>query len=110
MRIDAFPFNDELNMLELRLGQLDEVIDYFILVETGRTYSGLPKPRYYQENKDRFVKWNHKIIASAPNLGNAGSWEFEGIQREVIVGMIRGLNPDPQSTLTFSDCDEIPNP
>jgi beta-1,4-mannosyl-glycoprotein beta-1,4-N-acetylglucosaminyltransferase len=110
VRIDSFPFNDELGMLELRLGQLDEVVDKFVLVETGRTYSGLPKPRYYQENKDRFAKWNHKIVASAPELGTAGSWAFEAIQREVIPGLIRSFDPDPNSTLTFSDLDEIPNP
>ena len=58
MVIDAFPFNDELDMLELRLGTLDAVVDYFVLVESPRTFSGMPKPLYYAENKDRFAKWS----------------------------------------------------
>jgi beta-1,4-mannosyl-glycoprotein beta-1,4-N-acetylglucosaminyltransferase len=108
--IDSFPFNDELDMLELRLGQLDSVVDYFVLVETSRTFSGMAKPLYFKDNKDRFSKWNHKIVHASPELGCAGSWEFEKIQREVLVNMIRGLNPGLHDTLTFSDCDEIPNP
>jgi len=108
--IDSFPFNDELDMLELRLGQLDSVVDFFVLVETSRTFSGIQKPLYYLENKDRFAKWNHKIVHAHPSLGNAGSWEFEAVQREVLVNMIRNLNPGLHDTLTFSDCDEIPNP
>lgn len=110
MVIDSFPFNDELDMLELRLGQLDSVVDFFVLVETNRTFSGMPKPLYYLENKERFKQWNHKIIHASPNLGNAGSWEFEAIQREVLVNMVRNLNPGLHDTMTFSDCDEIPNP
>lgn len=110
MKIDAFIFNDELDILELRLGQLDEVVDHFVFVEVGRTFSGISKPFYYQENKERFAKWNHKIVHAAPELGGAGSWEFEKIQREVLVDMIRGLGPHLHDTLTFSDCDEIPNP
>jgi beta-1,4-mannosyl-glycoprotein beta-1,4-N-acetylglucosaminyltransferase len=110
MIIDSFIFNDELDLLELRLGQLDSVVDYFVLVETSRTFSGMPKPLYFLENKSRFDKWNHKILHASPELGGAGSWEFEKIQREVLVGMIRSLNPGLHDTLTFSDCDEIPNP
>jgi beta-1,4-mannosyl-glycoprotein beta-1,4-N-acetylglucosaminyltransferase len=110
MKIDSFIFNDELQVLEMRLGQLENSVDYFVFVETNRTFSNMPKPLYYAENKERFARWNHKIVHAAPELGNAGSWEFEKIQREVLVSMIRSLNPHPHDTLTFSDCDEIPNP
>jgi len=110
MRIDACPVNDEMDVLELRLGTLDAVVDYFVIVETSRTFSGMPKPYYYQENKTRFEKWNHKIIHTAIDLPIEGAWFYEKTQREVLVNMIRGLNPHPHDTLTFSDCDEIPNP
>ena len=110
MIIDAFIFNDELDLLELRLGQLDQVVDKFVFVETGRTFMGGPKPLYYRDNKNLFSRWAHKIVHASPELGNAGPWQFEAIQREVLVGMIRDLNPTPDSTLSFSDLDEIPNP
>ena len=51
MIIDAFIFNDELDLLELRLGQLDSVVDHFVFVEADRNFMGTPKPLYYQENQ-----------------------------------------------------------
>jgi len=110
MIIDAFPVNDEMDILELRLGQLDEVVDHFVIVETSRTFSGMPKPYYYQENKERFAKWNHKILHTAIDLPAEGAWFYEKTQREVLVDKIRSLSPHPHYTLTSSDCDEIPNP
>ena len=88
MVIDAFPFNDELDMLEMRLGQMDEVVDHFVMIEVERTYRGDPKPLYYTENKERFAKWNHKIHCITPYLGLAGSWEFEVIQRNALLDSI----------------------
>lgn len=110
MIIDAFPFNDELDMLELRLGQLDSVVDKFVLVETNLTYRGAEKPLYYQQNKGLFEKWNHKIVAVDANTPRQGAWYFEIAQRNVLTDVIRGLNPNEDDTIVFSDCDEIPNP
>jgi beta-1,4-mannosyl-glycoprotein beta-1,4-N-acetylglucosaminyltransferase len=63
MRVfDSFIFFNELDLLELRLNILNDVVDYFVLTESPWTVSGNPKPLYYQENKDRFEKFNHKII------------------------------------------------
>lgn len=110
MVIDAFPFNDELDMLEMRLGQMNEVADRFCIIEVERTYRGDYKPLYYQQNKDRFAKWNHKITCISPKLPNAGAWEFEIIQRNALLDTIKSFNPGLDDTITFSDCDEIPNP
>jgi len=63
MRVfDSFIFFNELDLLELRLNILNDVVDYFVLTESPWTVSGNPKPLYYEENKDRFEKFNHKII------------------------------------------------
>ena len=63
MRVfDSFIFFNELDLLELRLNVLNDVVDYFVLTESPWTVSGNPKPLYYQDNKDRFEKFNHKII------------------------------------------------
>lgn len=110
MIIDSFIFNDEIDLLELRLGQLDSVVDHFVFVETRRTFSGIPKPLYYQDNKDRFARWHHKIVTSSPELPNVGSWEYEALPREAVVELVRTLNPSPNDTMSFSDLDEIPNP
>jgi beta-1,4-mannosyl-glycoprotein beta-1,4-N-acetylglucosaminyltransferase len=110
MRIDAFPMNDELDLLELRLGELDSVIDVFVLVETGLTYRGIPKPLYYQENKHLFQKWNHKIVAVNSHTPKMRAWHFEVEQRNVLSDVVKGISNSLEDTIVFSDCDEIPNP
>ena len=60
--VDAFPFFNELDLLEIRLNLLDPYVDCFILSEATKTFSGLDKPLYYNENKERFEKFNNKII------------------------------------------------
>ena len=59
---DSFIFFNELELLEMRLNILNDVVDYFVLTESPFTVSGNEKPLYYQENKDRFGKFNDKII------------------------------------------------
>jgi beta-1,4-mannosyl-glycoprotein beta-1,4-N-acetylglucosaminyltransferase len=110
MIIDAFPFNDELDLLELRLGQLDSVVDKFVLIETNLTYRGSEKPLYYQQNKQLFEKWNHKIVAVDSHTPRQGAWYFEIEQRNVLSGVLRDLGVRGEDTIVFSDCDEIPNP
>lgn len=59
---DVFTFFNELDLLEIRLNILDPYVDYFVIVEATETFSGYPKPLYYEENKERFKKWKDKII------------------------------------------------
>jgi beta-1,4-mannosyl-glycoprotein beta-1,4-N-acetylglucosaminyltransferase len=59
---DIFTFFNELDVLEIRLNILSDCVDYFVIVEATETFTGHPKPLFYQENKARFKKWEHKII------------------------------------------------
>jgi hypothetical protein len=59
---DTFPFSGELDVLEARLHELDEVIDHFVIVESSQTYRGHDKPLYFEENKERFSAFLHKIV------------------------------------------------
>ena len=62
MRVfDSIIFFNELELLEMRLNILNDVVDHFVLTESPFTVSGNEKPLYYQENKDRFAKFNDKI-------------------------------------------------
>ena len=62
MVIDAISFFSELDLLELRLNELDSVVDRFVIVEATRTHKGDLKPMYYAENKPRFAQWEDKIV------------------------------------------------
>ena len=59
---DAFLFFNELDLLEIRLNTLDPVIDYFVIVESTKTFSGLTKELFYNNNKKRFEKYQSKIL------------------------------------------------
>lgn len=59
---DAFMFFNELDLLEIRMEILNDYVDYFVISESNRTFSGLDKPLYYEENKEKFSKFHHKII------------------------------------------------
>eukprot|EP00944_MAST-04C_sp_MAST-4C-sp1_P001758 g1758.t1 len=62
--IDAFTFNFELDLLEIRLNELKHSVDYHILVESAFDLYGKPKPMYFDEHKweKRFLKFRNKII------------------------------------------------
>lgn len=117
--IDAFPFYNELNMLNYRLNVLDRFVDYFVLVESTYTHNGVPKPLFFQNAKSRFAPFLHKIIhvivddfPHKEQVSDGRQWENEIFQREV--GVVRGLNRIPnlseEDFVVHSDLDEIVNP
>lgn len=60
---DCFNFFNELDILEIRLNTLYDYVDYFVIVESSVTHSGVEKPFYFEENKERFSKFLDKIIS-----------------------------------------------
>ena len=109
MIYDCFPFFNELDMLELRLNTLNDYVDRFVLVESDVTFTGEPKPLYFEENKDRFSDFVHKIehvvVRNMPKTNEA--WDRDIFQRNC---SLRGLSKArPNDIITFCDADEIPN-
>lgn len=78
---DVFPFFNELDLLEIRLNILDPHVDYFVLSKSTKTFSGLDKPLYYKENKEKFKKFNHKIIHNVIDQ-DASKNELEALGRK----------------------------
>ncbi len=107
---DCFTFFNELDLLEMRLTELDGVVDRFVIVEAGQTFSGRDKPFHLEENLDRFARFRDKIvhlkIERFPD--GMGPWEREHMQREA---MLQGLaDAGPDDLVMLSDVDEIPSP
>jgi len=59
---DCFTFFNELELLDLRLMTLNDVVDFFVLVEANRTHTGAPKEFIFEKNKDMFAEYLDKII------------------------------------------------
>jgi hypothetical protein len=105
---DGFTFNDELELLELRLEELEDVVDYHILVELPVTFRCEPKPLHYLNNRERFTRWNHKIIHIAPEVHPVGPHPTtEWYQRRQIFKGVADAHPS--DLVIMGDVDEIPN-
>ena len=106
---DGFIFFNELDLLEIRLRELDTVVDRFVLVEAPVTFSGRPKPLHYADHIDQFAPWRDRITHVVVDDMPAGPdpWRRECHQRNAIV---RGLGAAaPDDGVIISDCDEIPS-
>jgi beta-1,4-mannosyl-glycoprotein beta-1,4-N-acetylglucosaminyltransferase len=108
MIYDCFPFLNELELLELRLHELEAVVDRFVLVEATTTFTNERKPLHYWENRRRFARWNsrivHVIVEDMP--GGPDPWTRDHHQRNSISRGLTGCHPD--DVILISDVDEIP--
>ena len=104
---DCFTFNDENSILEIRLNEMSENVDFFVIVEFGENHQGKKKGKKIDqhilkkfENKIRYFyieKFNE----------NMSPWERENYQRNYIK---KGLyDADKNDIIIISDLDEIPN-
>jgi beta-1,4-mannosyl-glycoprotein beta-1,4-N-acetylglucosaminyltransferase len=118
--IDYIQFNTEVDLLEYRLKLLDHVIDYFIVVESGYTFSGIKKNFYFQKHSKKFARFENKIIhvqiQDIPHknfVQDGRQWENEIYQRDM--GLVTGLEKlqrqgvqlNDDDLIVISDCDEI---
>lgn len=107
---DCFTFFNEFDVLELRLQELWDTVDYFVISEANITHQNKDKPYYLEQNWDRFEKYAEKIrhikVDDMPR--SAHTWDNERYQRRMIS---RGLTDlQPEDIVVVSDCDEIPRP
>ncbi|KAL1601630.1 hypothetical protein SLS60_006545 [Paraconiothyrium brasiliense] len=132
---DLFMLNTELDWLEIRLHELASQVDYFVILESPITFTGLPKKMYYEENKHMFKEFEDKIIhhvLEPPPEGHPGhieggtfipgspeyeahAWTMERFQRnamfsQVLPYLTDEATPNEEDVIIVSDIDEIPRP
>ena len=106
---DCFTFFNEFDLLELRLKELYDHVDHFVLVEGNTTFTNIEKPYYFEENQQRFAPYLDKIIhVRAQMPKHADAWANETFQRNSINDGIVDANED--DIVIISDIDEIPRP
>lgn len=115
--LDAVLMSSELDLLEIRMNELDAIVDYFLIVESNATFTGLPKETYFAKNRARYAKFEHKIIyrflPGYPLSPGQSAWDFEAHTRNTMTTLLRshigGLPSGTQSVVLMSDIDEIPS-
>jgi beta-1,4-mannosyl-glycoprotein beta-1,4-N-acetylglucosaminyltransferase len=124
---DCFPFFNELDVLEIRLHELNPVVDWFMVVESKQTYGGDPKPyrltEALEQDPARWEKFRDKIrILQLPWLEpdiparkpkgldmRAAGRAREEFQRNALINLMGVHRPVAEDVIIFSDCDEIPS-
>ena len=107
---DVVMLNDELDMLEMRLHELQGKTWATVIVEAPVTHRGDPKPLYYAENAKRFAKFHDRIIhVAAEGLESITEpWAREHAQRDQARKAFAWL-AHPDDLILIADVDEIPS-
>ncbi|CAE6459519.1 unnamed protein product [Rhizoctonia solani] len=114
---DAVLFSTELDLLEVRLNELDSVVDRFFVIESDRTFTGIPKPPVLGDVllTPRFARFRSKITyqlhpGRIPNKGES-PFNVEREHRLAMTKLITSAISPPLSApplVIMSDVDEIP--
>ncbi len=116
---DLFMFYDELDMLECRLYELENLPVRHVITEATRDHYGRPKPLWFCENRERFAPWADRIVSNvvmglSPEGGvpeyhtDTDPWLRLHAQRNAQVAGLTGASD--QDIVLISDVDEIPSP
>lgn len=110
MRVyDTFIFYNELDLLEIRLRELYDHVDVFVLCESDLTLTNHPKPYIFEENRQRFGPWLDKIRhIKYRSQANDNFWTNADDQRDAIIHGLDDANDN--DIIMYSDVDEIVRP
>ena len=110
------PLLNELDLLELRLRELDGLVDVHVVTESPVTFAGREKPLHFAEQRDRFEPWLDRIryvvterTVAVPHqgFGDRAAWGRENGQRLALGDALDDLAGD--DVVILSDLDEIPS-
>lgn len=120
--IDVITFNGEYELFDLRYKILEEVVDKFIVVESPTTFSGNPKPWYFEKVRSKYPKARYyqnpedysseeiELAMNSPNTQGADHWKREFMQKERIKQALDEKQVKGSDFVFIGDCDEIWNP
>jgi len=112
---DCFMFNDEREILELRLRYLEDIVDFFVIAESQMNFSGELKKIYSDAifekvgiPPERIIRVNYIFNEEQLNLLSRprGKYALERIARNSLINVIHTLKESDYVIL--SDVDEIP--
>ena len=118
--VDCFMYFNEKDIAYLRIKELYDIVDCFVINEATKTHQGQDKELSFWKD-DRLQQFKDKIVYSSIELDgrfNALMPKFfpdakiaveEHEQRIRLFEQIEALNLDNLDIIMISDCDEIPN-
>lgn len=113
MIIDACIAFNELDIYELRVNELHDVVDHFVLVESQGCFGSTNKKQlYFKEllkDKPNFTYIELSDLEPSYTDGASG-WQREKYQRDAIMLGIEKISTSLEDIVIASDTDEIPRP
>lgn len=115
---DLFLFSNELQWLEIRLNTLAPYVDYFVIVESSRTFTNMPKPLVLKDNWDKFATFHHKMLhfVIEDEVKSLRSWDHEDFFMNSLLTKtfptLAGTDKEAAEgdALVVGHVDEIPKP
>lgn len=108
---DAIIFSVELDLLEVRIRELWDVVDRFVILESNATFTGKTKNLTFNDHKDQFTfaasKIHHVIIDQYELPPGEGPFYNEGKMRETMNGALIDAGVKTGDMVLMSDVDEI---
>jgi len=109
MIIDTTLFNNEFDMLDIRLELTKHYVDRWVICEGNRTMSGRPKPFYLSDNMARYSHWGDRLRVVRLDIPETWTnWDIENGQRSALLEGYQDCSDD--DIVMHSDLDEIINP
>ena len=111
--IDMCLLFNEIDLLEIRLRELEKVVDKFVIVESDRTFAGHPKPFFFEHWQHRFRQWRRKIVYHKLQLDlsytdeETERFRNEARHRDEFATVASRLGLAPNDIVVISDVDEI---
>lgn len=107
MIYDCFTWFNEFDILDIRLNELYDTVDKFVIVEANQTFRGVEREPLLLKHRERYEQFWDKIIPICVNLTGKTPWDREVCQRNDIgYGLVDNAQPD--DIIMVSDADEIP--
>ncbi|KAF4354419.1 hypothetical protein F8388_027353 [Cannabis sativa] len=112
---DAIIFSNELDLLEIRYGELLPYVTKFLILESKTTFTGIPKPLFFSLNRSRFAFAKKKIVHDvfsgeiATPGSNKDPFDLERKQRIAMDSLVSKSGISYGDIIIMSDTDEIPS-
>lgn len=119
--IDGFTFLNEIETLYIRLNELDEYVDNFVIIEATETFSGRPRTLEFPKAKEsrRMKRFLHKIeyqVCVFPdhlkvvNNNERTIWDREHyIRQHCLRNALNTIQMKDEDLVIFGDIDEMPS-
>lgn len=125
---DCFIFFNEVELLKFRIRYLKDIVDYFVIIEASKTFTGNSKPQNFSfdhfddverskikyffidlpdENLNQYLDFNRNYMSQDPVDLNA--WAREHYQRNYISKALEEVGAGIDDIILISDVDEIFN-